>query len=160
MPGAVVVGTPRSYHKAFAFVLECAGIARGGFSKCSDVGMAIAKIEHWEGGSVIPDKSPGRMTAKDVTLERGAMLDHDLYDWIVQVINAAAGTGLKDPEYKRDVDIVQKDRDGSELRRWRLHGAWPIDFKGGAWDNTADAVVVEALVLTYDRPELVQDATA
>ena len=34
-------------------------------------------MQYFEGGSLIPNKSPGRLTFSDVTLERGATQDRD-----------------------------------------------------------------------------------
>lgn len=156
MPGGVI-GTPRSFHKKFKFIIEADGITHAGFQKCSELSAEVAKVEYNEGGSIIPDKSPGRTTFTDVTLERGACVDHELYDWFLEVVDASAGTGLVDPGYKRNVEIVQQDRDNGELRRWRLVGAWPIKFSAGDWDNDADEVVIESVTLTYDYFELIQE---
>jgi phage tail-like protein len=145
-----VIGTPRSFHDKFKFVVEIDGVAHGGFQKCSELSSELAKIEYSEGGSLIPNKSPGRVTISDVTLERGASQDRDLYDWYLQCVDASAGVGLNDPSYKRNVDIVQQNRDGSELRRWRLFSAWPSKFVAGTWDNEADEKVIESVTLTLD----------
>lgn len=153
-----VIGNPRSFHKKFKFVVEIDGVAVAAFQKCSELSVEIAKVEYFEGGSLIPDKSPGRLTFTDVTLERGATQDRDLLDWFSQVADAAANSGLVDPEYKRMVDIVQQDRDGTTLRRWRLTNAWPTKFVAGEWDNDADENAIEMATLTYDFFELVQAA--
>ena len=70
--------------------------------------------------------------------------------------DAAANAGLNEPEFKRNLDIVQQDRDGSTLRRWSLTGAWPVKFVAGDWDNEADENVIESVTLTYDFFELKQ----
>lgn len=145
-----VIGTPRSFHKKFKFIVEIDGVAHAGFQKCSALESEVAEVAYSEGGSLIPTKEPGRVTVADVTLERGATQDHELYDWYLQVVDAAAGTGQNTPAYKRMIDIVQQDRDGSELRRWRLYNAWPKKFGAGDWDNEADDNVIESLVLAID----------
>lgn len=149
-----VTGTPRSFHKKFKFVIEIDGVASSGFQKCSELSMEVAKVEYSEGGALIPDKSPGRVTFPDITLERGATKDEDLFNWMKDVANVASNSGLVDAKYKRNLDIVQQDRDGSTLRRWRLKNAWPPTFKAGEWDNEADENVIESLTLTYDYFEL------
>ena len=70
--------------------------------------------------------------------------------------NTASGLGLNDVEYKRNLDIVQQDRDGTTLRRWSLTGAWPVKFVAGDWDNEADENVIESVTLTYDFFKLEQ----
>jgi phage tail-like protein len=151
-----IMGNPRSFHKKWKFVFEADAVMSAGFAKCSELSAEVAKVEYFEGGSLIPNKSPGRVTFSDVTLERGATQDHDLYDWFTDVALVAAGTGLNDIDYKRNGDIVQQDRDGSTLRRWSLTGAWPTKFVAGEWDNASDEVVIESVTLTYDLFDLVQ----
>ncbi len=146
-----VIGKPRSFHKKFKFIVEIdAPFASAGFQKCSELSAEVAKVEYSEGGSLIPNKSPGRISFTDVTLERGATEDEAIFTWFKQVVDTAANTGLVDDEYKRGLDIVQQDRDGKTLRRWRLEGAWPTKFVAGDWDNEADENVIESVTLTYD----------
>lgn len=149
-----VIGTPRSFHKKFKFVIEIDSVASSGFQKCSELSSEVAKVEYSEGGTLIPDKSPGRVSFPDVTLERGATKDEDLFKWYKDVANIAANAGLVDAKYKRNLDIVQQDRDGKTLRRWRLFNAWPCAFKAGEWDNEADENVIESVTLTYDYFDL------
>jgi len=151
-----VSGTPRSFHKRFKFIVEIDDVASAGFQKCSELSVEVANVQYFEGGTLIPNKSPGRLTFADVTLERGATSDKDLFDWLTQVADASANAGLNEPEFKRNLDIIQQDRDGSTLRRWRLSGAWPVKFVAGEWDNEADENVIESVTLTYDFFELVQ----
>jgi phage tail-like protein len=155
----MVFGKPRSFHKKFKFVVQVDGFqggdAKAYFQKASEVSAEVAKVEYSEGGTLIPDKSPGRVTVTDVTLERGVTVNQDLYDWFVDVVDIAANSGIIDPQYKRMVDLVQQDRDGTTLRRWRLHNAWPVKFTAGEWDNEADENVIEMVTLTYDYPELI-----
>jgi phage tail-like protein len=149
-----ITGKPRSFFKRFAFLVEVEGVASAAFSKCSELSVEVAKVEYYEGGSLIPNKSPGRLTFSDVTLERGATLDRDLFNWFQDVAVTSSGLGLPDPSYKRNLDIVQQDRDGKTLRRWSLYRAWPIKFVAGEWDNGSDENVIESVTLTYDYFEL------
>jgi phage tail-like protein len=158
-----VLGQPRSYHKKFKYLVECQGLhgireGVAGFRTCSELSVEAAKVEYSEGGTLIPNKSPGRLTYSDVTLERGATQDKDLFLWFKDVANAAANSGLVEPDFRRILDIVQQERDNSTLRRWRLFGAWPQKFVAGDWDNEADDNVIESVTLTYDWFDLVQRA--
>jgi len=144
-----LIGAARSYHKRFKFLVE-AEMANAGFQKCSELSVEVASVDYFEGGALTPHKSPGRLKFADVTLERGATKDHDLFDWMLQVADAAANAGLVEPRFKRTIDLVQQDRDGSTLRRWTIAGAWPVKFVAGAWDNEADENVIESVTLTFD----------
>lgn len=151
-----VIGTPRSFHKKFAFLVQIDGVTHAGFQKCSELSVEVANVQYYEGGRLIPHKSPGRLTYADLTLERGATRDRDLFKWFQDVVMTASGLGLTDPYFKRNLDIVQQERDGTTLRRWSIVGAWPVKFVAGDWDNTSDENVIEQLTLTYDFFELVQ----
>ncbi len=92
------------------------------YGNCTAVSGAF-EFAAVEGGSLIPNKSPGRLTFSDVTLERGATEDRDLFDWFQDVAITSSGLGLTDVNYKRNLDVVQQDRDGVTLRRWSLSRA-------------------------------------
>lgn len=155
IPG--IIGTPRSFHKRFKFQVEIDGLGSAAFRTCSEIAIEFGDVDHREGGTLIPDKTPGLATVDDVTLERGATQDRDLYDWLLEVANLAANGGEVDYNYKRMVDVVQYDRDNKTvLRRWRLHNAYVKRFVAGSWDNEADENVIESVVLRYDYPELIQ----
>lgn len=143
-------GASPSFFKKFKFIVEIDGFARAGFQKCSELEAEIAVIEQWEGGSLTANKSPGRVKFANLSLERGATKDLDFFNWFKGVVDYTANSGLTDNEYKKDLDIVQQDRDGTELRRWNVTGAWPTKFTAGAWDNDSDEVVMEKLELAID----------
>ena len=143
-------GTPRTFHKKFKFLFEIDDFSFFGFQKCSELSAEIAKIEYYEGGALLPNKSLGRGTVADVTIERAATADGDLWNWFSECIDLVTQTGLVEPAYKRDGDLVQLDRDGSELRRWTTTGMVPIKFVAGAWDNEADENVMESATIMID----------
>ena len=145
-----IIGQPRSFHHKSAFVVVVDDLGSSSFKSCSELSGEVANVIHWEGGRRIPHKAPGRLTFSDVTLERGATRDLDLYLWFKEVADVAAGMGEVDDHYKRTLDIVQQDRDGSTRRRWTLFRAWPVKFVAGEWDNDSDEVVIESVTLTYD----------
>jgi phage tail-like protein len=144
-----IVGAPTSYQHKYRYVVEIDDFARAAFTKCSALEAEVAKIETWEGGALTAHKEPGRVTFSDVTLERGATSDEDCYAWFKDVVAAYKDAGVASPGYYRNVDIVQQDRDGTELRRWSLEEAWPVKFTAGEWDNEADEAVIEMLTLTF-----------
>lgn len=154
-----ILGGQRELFPKHQFLVEVRNGWWAGFQKCSELSYEIAKIEYWEGGSVIPWKVPGRTTFTDVTLERGASTSEKFYNWALEVVEASVGGGQKETRgigspntiYLENVDIVQLDRDGTTpMRVWTLYNAWVQKFVAGDWDNTADEVVVEQLTLTFD----------
>lgn len=160
----MAIGKARSYHKKFKFVVEIDGFLFAGFQKCSAIEMEIAVVEQNEGGTLIPNKSPGRVKVTNVTLTRGVTDDQDMFAWFKEVADLAGdagggaggrGSGKKEPDFKRHLDVVQLDRDGSELKRWSLSNAFPVKFNAGEWDNDADENTIESMELAYDVPDTV-----
>lgn len=151
-----VIGEPRKFHQKWKFIVEIDGFGSAGFQSCSELASEFADIDYSEGGAMIPDKQPGRLTVEDITLSRGATQDLDMYTWHRQVGDAASNAGLVTPEFKRNLTIVQQDRDGRTLRRWRVFNAYPKRFVAGDWDNEADENVIESMVLRIDRYEPIQ----
>lgn len=140
---------PRITHDKFKFLVEVDGLGSAAFQKASEPRATAAVVDHWEGGSIVSEKTPGRLSFSAVTLERGATMDLDLFLWFQEVAQAAANLGLPSPGYERDVDIVQLDRDRTTLMHYRLFGAWPSEYSPGDWDNTADEKRIEVAVLQY-----------
>ena len=145
------VGRPASYVSRWRFLVEIDGFARAGFMKAGPLEAEVKPVEVWEGGALSPIKLPAKVTFGDITLERGATSDRDLYRWFVDVADAVLNAGLTDPLYKRTLDIVQLDRAGTEVQRWRVVGAWPTKVKFGEWDSAADEVLVESVTLACDE---------
>jgi phage tail-like protein len=141
-------GTPRSYHHKFKFLVDIDGFAFAGFQKCSELSVEVAVTEYHEGGAMLAHKSPGRAKIPDITLERGATSDTDLWDWMSDVVDLTAQTGLVDPSFRKNGDIVQLDRDGTELRRWNGTNMFPMKFVAGDWDNESDDLVIEKATLS------------
>ena len=150
-----VTGTPRNYNKKFKFIVEIDGFASAKFQTCSELSAEAAVVEQWEGGSLLAEKQPGRITIPDLTLERGATQDYDLWNWFKTVTNLVQNGGEVLPEYERSFDIVQHDRDNTTKLRWRCYRAWPNKFVAGDWDNTADENVIEAVTLVVHNFDLI-----
>ena len=66
-------------------------------------------------------------------------------------VDVAKNGGLVDDKYKRTVDIVQLDRDGTTLRRFRLTQAWPFKRSIGDWDNDKDENLMESMSICFKR---------
>jgi phage tail-like protein len=149
-----VIGTVRDFNTRWKFLFEIDNFGYSGFQTCSELKVSAAEVTHYEGGVIIPDKQPGKLTYDDVTLTRGATVDRDLYDWMNEVGNAAKHAGLAASRFKRNATLVQQDRDGRTKLRWNIYGCWPKEFVAGSWDNDSDEVVIESVVLAIDRFEL------
>lgn len=144
-------GAPRIFEDRFSFIVEIDGVASAAFQSCSALEAEIDKVEYREGGRKQPFKSPGLVNYTDITLERGAVADDsDLYDWFEECASIVEEAGVVEPEFRRNFDIVVKDRNGTPLKRWRCRSAWVQKFTGGDWDNNASEKTIESVVLTFD----------
>lgn len=147
---------PRKLFGRFKFnVLDLnRGLVTSAFRTASGLKFNIAKIEYWEGGSLISFKEPGRVTFDDLTLERGVFWQRDFYDWVLQVVNlikyAPGGGGDVDDSYKRSLNVQQLDRNNKPAIGYPVKRAFPISWAPGDFDNSVDEVSVESLVLTYE----------
>lgn len=150
-----VTGTPRNYDKKFLFTFEIDGLDIAWFESISGLEGEIGVIEQHEGGAInTADKSLGKVKFTNLTLMVGATDNRDLYDWWLLCIDAAADTGEVDAAYKKNCSLVQKDRDGSEKRRWNIFEAFPCKFKAGDWDAKAEENVIQEMGLAYRYFEL------
>ena len=146
-----VLGTVPKYDHRYRFVVEIDDFTSFKFMTCSDLKASLGEVVVKEGGTMVPHKEPGTMTFDDITLERGVTTNQEVYEWFKQTANAVKDTGLASPDYLRNLDIVQLDRDGSELKRWTCEQCWPKEFTAGSWDNDAEEAVVETLVISINK---------
>lgn len=146
----IINGTTTVFHVKPKFRVEIDGFVSAEFSKASAVEIEFEEAKYRQGGQLHETKIPVLATFSDVTLERGSSKDLDFYNWTRQVGNAATGTGLVEPLFRRTVDIVQLDRDNKVLQRWRLFRAYPKKFVAGEWDANAAEVIIQQLVISYE----------
>lgn len=145
----------RKFHKKYAFIVRIGGVASAAFKSCTKPRAIVNQGEHWEGGRGHPHKAPTTTTYNDVTLVRGETTDLDLYNWFKETYDAASEKGGTEPGVFRTVEIVQLDRDGSELERWILYDAYVKEYGGEDWDNSSAEFQIENSVLGYDHFERV-----
>ena len=144
------MGTPVAWYMNFNFWIEIDGIVRAAFSTCSEVAAETENVQYSEGGRGHAHNAPGRTTFPEITLERGATDDFDLYNWFLDTYNAASGTGLNEAELYRTFDIVQVDRQRVPVERYTIEKAYCRRFSSGAWDNNANEVRIESVTVQAD----------
>jgi phage tail-like protein len=120
------------------------------FKSISELSVEVAKSEIWQGGSMIPFTQPARLTFADITLERGATNDAELFNWLAATTAPTPDIGGVGEAFKRTIDIVAQDRSHVTVAAWRLLNAWPVGYKPGEWDNESDDFLMESVTLTYD----------
>lgn len=149
-----LIPTPRLIKQRARFVVRvqaAPGVALvGRFMDCSELSAEVAVSRMNHSGSMIPEKAPSRVTFADVTLQRGATQNADLFRWFAQAVVPTPTFGGVGLGHERVVDIVEQDRDRSTLNRWRLVRAWPTKYTAATeWNNDSDDFTLEAITLTY-----------
>lgn len=119
--------------KNFKFAIEIDGVVRVHFAECTTLERTTEVVEYNEGGgNDSPKKSAGRTNYGNITLKRGVIVlaagSDDLVQWCRDVEDVASN-GNNALVYRRKVDIIIKNRDGSEGLRVRAKEAWPCKYK-------------------------------
>jgi len=135
-------------YTGYNFAVELDGITRAGFRECSGLENSQNAGEYREGTDKNPSvrKLPGLVTHSDITLSRGITSDSKLWDWREKV--------MKGVVERHDISITLLDDGGNARITWNLFDCWPRQWTGPSLNATADDVVVEQLVLAYERIEV------
>ena len=142
----MVAGRPRDPYQQFRFTIDFDGIGSARYEKGSELVCEIGEAVYWEGGSLVPEKLPGRLTFPNITLTRGASNDFDLYDWARSTANASSGRGKID---RRNGTYKQMKYDSDPGEYFHVFDAQHRKWSSGPWDNTTDEVRIESTELSY-----------
>ena len=146
-----IIGQPRSYYKEYAFAVEIDDIEIAWFSKVSGLKKTVAVAEQHEAGVArVANKSPTKVKYENVVLEVGETDNTELWDWMELVHQASADAGVPDDAYKKNLSVVKRDRAGSELGRWNIFNAFPVEFDAGNFDAASETNRVQTLTLAID----------
>lgn len=151
----LLVGTPKLIKQKSRFIVRVEAASGrallGGFSTCSELSVEVQKSEGRFGGSMLPTKAPSLVDFADITLERGATQNADLWNWLAQTVAPTAANGGLGLGSIRWLDIIEQDRDRSELNKWRVINCFPVKYAGSlGWDNDDNGFTIESITLTYD----------
>lgn len=156
-------GTYRKLFGRFKFIVRVLGtpFQSMAFQSCSAIKMSIGVATYREGGALAAYKEPALAEFEDITLARGICYDTDMWQWVLEVVDVQAnlpgGMGLQTPDHVRDLVVVQLDRDQTEAIKWRLYWAFPRDYEASEFDNNAEEISMETLILAYhhfDREDI------
>jgi len=151
--------------KVFRYHVEIAQFARFGFSKVAGLAAQTDIVEYREGGqNSTVQKSPGITKFPNVTLERGQIFaagfgDRDVLNWYLQVFNVSTKKAQSPRAFRRNVDVVQFDKEAVERYRWRLVQCWPSEVKPLAdLDAMQSNNSIESCTLAHEGFRLVTSA--
>lgn len=153
-----VIGEARRFDLKYRFKVQIDGIGSARFKSCSELAATFGEAVLWQGGAMISEKETTRLTFADITLERGASRDIDLWAWFKMGGDAAADIGLPSSATRRHGSITQYDRAGVAVERHDIFDAACKEYSTGDWDNDSDDFRMERVVLSirfFERVPLV-----
>ena len=56
----------------------------------------------------------------------------------------------------KNISIIQLDHRREEIRRWNLTRAFPVDWKGPAFNAAQSAIAVESVEIAYSNLSMVK----
>lgn len=150
--------------------------ARGGFTNVTTPEVTHGVMTYRDNlDNYAPRKIPGLASFNQITLTRGVLPapdgaivntgNKDFYSWVSQVvsfnpaqaiISEVTGTSRNNivrqvQDFRKDMIIIQRDREGKAAKRWYVLNAWPVSYKGGSdLDATSESKSIESITLEYE----------
>lgn len=138
---------------AMNFLVAIGGVAddpsavRGAFSEVSGLGVEIEPVEYRTGAEDITvRKLPGRVKFTNITLKRGIIGDHALWDWLKAAMNGKV--------VRTDLSIILVNEAREPVMRWRARRAWPTRWGGPDLDAKKNEVAIETLEVCHEGLQL------
>ena len=131
-------------YRAFNFVIEIDGVARGAFSEVGGLTAEGDSTDYREGTDVQPNvrKLVGLRKYTNITLKRGYTADKVLWQWYTNIFN-----GMPD---RRNVTIVLMNERREAVLRWNAENAWINKIEGPALKASGNDVAMESVELVHE----------
>ena len=143
---------PKNIRQKWMFAIEINGFNAALFTKCQMPKAEFEEATFSPAGSMFDQKVPGRVKFEDITLEKGILVDgadDSALSWLKSQADLEAGTGDNPEAFMRDVDIIERNRQGEETRRFTLHGAWIKKYEQDDNDGGSSDAAIEKITLCY-----------
>jgi phage tail-like protein len=149
---------------------------RVGFTSVTTPEFTNSVIEYRENtDNYVFRKMPGLQRFNEITLTRGVMpdvstglkaSDKDFYRWLTRVNSANPGVSLlcelgvnqnnnalvrQSENFRKDMIVILRDRQGKAARRWYIINAFPTFYKGSNdLEATSETKAIETLRIQYE----------
>ena len=147
---------PQNPHQQWQFSIELAGFNAAFFTEVDGQNFGNEENRFAPAGSLFDEKTAGRMVFDDLILRQGKSQvagDNPIWAWQQQVADVNLGVGTFPSNYMRTVDVVEYDRTGNEIRRFRYFGAWPKKVTYGSYKGGSSETTIEELTLAFQFVE-------
>ena len=113
------------------------------FQKVSGLSKEFGVTEYSEGNYDSTRKFPGRAKVGEVTCEVGMYKgDKTLYNMLMKSATE---------DYKQNVIIYHKDRNGNIATKYTLTNAWVSKWEGTDFDSSSEDVAIEKITIQCDN---------
>jgi len=149
----------------FNFKVEIEGVYVGQFKNVEGLDSETEVVEYQTVDDLIWRKRPGRVKNSNITLREGVGLDSPPAEMADQTLNDFFSQWRQDilagiVEGKKGA-VVLYNREGKEILRYNIFGAWPSKWKGFSLDGKGNDVQVEEVTLVVQEidPEIKKYST-
>lgn len=141
MAEASAVEYPRT---KFRYTVSIEGVTVAGFNEVSGFDATIEPIEYREGNmpAETPMKVAGIRKYGNITLKKGVITAHLLYDWLA--------VGLTGAVQRKTVAISLLDEAHAEVATWQVISAWPTKYTAPDFNATSNEIAIESLELAHE----------
>lgn len=128
----------------FRFKVSIEGVGVAGFSEVSGFDASIEPIEYREGNmkTETPLKVAGLRKYGNITMKKGVIKTHALYDWLA--------VGLTGAVTRKTVTISLLDEAQAEVATWQIINAWPTKYTAPDFNATSNEIAIESLELAHE----------
>lgn len=139
--------------KQFNFGIFAPGLNSYAVQTANIPDFEIEQVEHGDTNYTV--KTPGRISFGNITLEKLRPIDFSdnwIWNWVLQVANAATGINGLPGQVKKNITIVQYSTDGITVTdQWEVEGAWPTRVNNMSLSRVTSDNSMETIELSVDR---------
>ena len=143
---------PLSPHQMWQFAVELDGFDIAFFTEVEGQNFSNEESIFAPAGSLFDEKTAGRMKFDDLTLRKGksqVSTDNPLFAWQQQIADVNLGVGTQPSQYLRTLDVVEYDRTGNEIRRFRYFGSFLKSVKFGNYKGGSSETTIEEMTIAF-----------
>jgi phage tail-like protein len=143
----------RDPYRNFKYRIWFGGVEVAACRKMSTLDATVNTVKFRAGNnpSSVDQVMPGRVEYQPVTFESGMTNDDSLERWANELIkhDASDGARVPEPNFRRLVEILVMDIDGTPVKKYVLHDAFPTKYSISELDASGNDVLIETLELTH-----------
>jgi len=136
-------------HFSGTFKLTIDGHEIGYWRECTGLSVQVEVEEVKEGGeNQFTHKLPGRMKWPNLVLKRGVTDSDELFEWFNKISgDGFSGEGNKLTPCEGHIELLAAD--GSTVRKWDFHKAFPVKWTGPTLAASSRDVAGEELEIAH-----------